>query len=458
MLTLYHGTGSQSFELLREQFDRSDLEALLLSVRQLLLVRGHASALRLLEGIPFTVFEGTNDFNDDFSILFAQVPLPYYEKLRSQSAQATTRQDFATIAETFSEIGSYIRFIALGLVRIKPGEWDVFLCHAGEDKAAVAEPLHNALEGSGIRCWYDRGEILWGDSVVQKIEEGLRSSRFVIVILSSSFLKKPRPNKELNTALHAEIQSGKTRVLPLLVRSLEDREGIRRALPFAADKHYLEWSGSPDPVVEALQSLVSREGATVDRFGSIPAGESIPFQAEAQQPLFETELWPEEGRPQIRSRASSLVLRERPEADSPIAREIEVSLDEFLAFSSFRYRTITPGRVQAQRDGSFHGRSFGRVSYVSKEAYYHASSPQTDFPYLQNDEVEYLQYRAEGTGFIRLHGEVLDVDLPFWSDPAAFMIASEPQCERWIQLLHDGNTRLGWLLLDENAEEVGRSF
>ncbi|MBF8275840.1 MAG: hypothetical protein HW390_913 [Candidatus Brocadiaceae bacterium] len=51
---------------------------------------------------------------------------------------------------------------------------DVFICHASEDKASVVEPLYQHLDSVGIRCWCDRGEILWGDSLVGKINEGLK--------------------------------------------------------------------------------------------------------------------------------------------------------------------------------------------------------------------------------------------------------------------------------------------
>ncbi len=74
-----------------------------------------------------------------------------------------------------------------------------------------------AFEEEGIKCWVDEGEIKWGDSITQKVNDGLKISRFVIVVLSDAFIKKNWPKRELYAALNLEASSGKVKVLPLLV-------------------------------------------------------------------------------------------------------------------------------------------------------------------------------------------------------------------------------------------------
>lgn len=59
--------------------------------------------------------------------------------------------------------------------------WDVFLSHAGEDKASVAVPLRDALTARGISVWLDKTEMRIGDSLRRKIDAGIRSSRIGIV-------------------------------------------------------------------------------------------------------------------------------------------------------------------------------------------------------------------------------------------------------------------------------------
>lgn len=85
---------------------------------------------------------------------------------------------------------------------------DIFICHASEDKRGIVGPIVLALTEAGISVWYDEAEIKWGDSLTQKVNEGLRISRFVIVVLSPFFVKKNWPQRELNAALNIEASSG----------------------------------------------------------------------------------------------------------------------------------------------------------------------------------------------------------------------------------------------------------
>ena len=50
-------------------------------------------------------------------------------------------------------------------------DWDVFISHATEDKEEVVRPLAEALQGSGLRVWYDE-LTRSGDSLRRKIDGG----------------------------------------------------------------------------------------------------------------------------------------------------------------------------------------------------------------------------------------------------------------------------------------------
>ena len=136
---------------------------------------------------------------------------------------------------------------------------DVFLCHASEDKKSVVRPLYDALCSAGITCWLDEAEVRWGDSLVGRVQEGLRESRFVIVVLSAIFLAKPWPRRELLSALSLESSSGVVRVLPLLVGEERERERILSELPLMADKLYLCWEGDPGQATEAMRRRLQRD-------------------------------------------------------------------------------------------------------------------------------------------------------------------------------------------------------
>jgi hypothetical protein len=145
---------------------------------------------------------------------------------------------------------------------------DVFLCHAAEDKRDIVRPLYDALCAVGITCWLDEAEIRWGDSLVGKVQEGLRDSSFVIVVLSGIFLAKPWPRRELASALSLESSSGVVRVLPLLVGGKPERQSTLKELPLLSDKLHLCWEGDPKQVVEAMRRRLQSGEATSRRGGS----------------------------------------------------------------------------------------------------------------------------------------------------------------------------------------------
>lgn len=92
--------------------------------------------------------------------------------------------------------------------------WDVFICHASEDKETVARPLAEALRKRGFHVWYDEFTLKLGDSLRRNIDRGLRDSRYGIVILSRDFFKKEWPQKELD-GLNEREQDGKKVILPI---------------------------------------------------------------------------------------------------------------------------------------------------------------------------------------------------------------------------------------------------
>jgi hypothetical protein len=93
-------------------------------------------------------------------------------------------------------------------------EYDVFISHASEDKEEVARPLAQKLAELSLKVWYDEFELRIGDSLRRKIDKGLANSRFGIVILSKSFIKKGWPNYELDGIITKSI-SGEQVVLPI---------------------------------------------------------------------------------------------------------------------------------------------------------------------------------------------------------------------------------------------------
>lgn len=92
--------------------------------------------------------------------------------------------------------------------------WDGFISYATEDKDQVAEPLANALEGRGISVWYDDFELQGGDSLIERIDEGIARCRFGLVILSNSFFGKDWPEYEFK-GLATRAISGEIKLIPI---------------------------------------------------------------------------------------------------------------------------------------------------------------------------------------------------------------------------------------------------
>lgn len=91
---------------------------------------------------------------------------------------------------------------------------DVFISHASEDKDEIVRPLANALISMGLNVWYDEFTLRIGDSLRQKIDRGLASSRVGLVVLSPSFIAKGWTNYELDGIVTRNV-SGEQIILPI---------------------------------------------------------------------------------------------------------------------------------------------------------------------------------------------------------------------------------------------------
>ena len=112
-------------------------------------------------------------------------------------------------------------------------EHDVFISHASEDKNSLVRPLAEKLTELGFDVWYDESSLKVGDSLRQKIDQGLASSRYGIVVLSESFFAKNWPQYELNGLVAREMYGGKV-ILPIWHKVSKDE--VLRFSPTLADK------------------------------------------------------------------------------------------------------------------------------------------------------------------------------------------------------------------------------
>ena len=180
--------------------------------------------------------------------------------------------------------------------------------------------------------------------------------------------------------------------------------------------------------------------------------------AQAPGGVFEIELWPGEGRPQFQAVANELAIHETPSSSAKIARRLTVAPGQDIAFDETRYRTTESGHLQVLAATHITGRVLGPIRSLTRDAYYKGRFARQAVACKQGDVIEYLQYRAEGTCFVRVGDQVVDADPCPAQDDETFRIATKPKTEWWIRVVVD-RVPVGWAMVDgKGIKQNGRTF
>ncbi|MDO9519210.1 MAG: toll/interleukin-1 receptor domain-containing protein [Pseudohongiella sp.] len=111
-----------------------------------------------------------------------------------------------------------------------------FLSHSSADKPFIRQ-LAADLTANGIGVWLDEQRIRVGDSIPDKIAQGLAESDYFLIGMSQKSSESAWVQKELNNALMSEVQRRNVHVLPL---KLDDT-----SMPqIISDKKYADFSKS----------------------------------------------------------------------------------------------------------------------------------------------------------------------------------------------------------------------
>jgi hypothetical protein len=92
---------------------------------------------------------------------------------------------------------------------------NIFLSHTSTDKP-FTRILAESLKNVGITVWIDEAEIKVGDSLIEKIRDGIDSVDYFGIILSPFSVKSDWVKKELDVAMNQEIENKKVKVIPIL--------------------------------------------------------------------------------------------------------------------------------------------------------------------------------------------------------------------------------------------------
>lgn len=92
---------------------------------------------------------------------------------------------------------------------VLPDRYDLFLCHAWDDRREKAKELHDALEDIGVSVWFSEKNVVLGTPLMREIDRGLAKSRAGLVLVTSSFVKRLKAagvaDKELSALLARDL-------------------------------------------------------------------------------------------------------------------------------------------------------------------------------------------------------------------------------------------------------------
>jgi TIR domain len=93
---------------------------------------------------------------------------------------------------------------------------NVFICHRKDDDKK-AERLAAEIRGAGHNVWIDLWNIEIGDSIVERINEGLESANYVIVCYSTIGIDSPWIKREWSTTLTNQLNGKNLKLLPVVL-------------------------------------------------------------------------------------------------------------------------------------------------------------------------------------------------------------------------------------------------
>ncbi len=96
--------------------------------------------------------------------------------------------------------------------------YDIFISYNSKDRVTVRR-LAERLRDDGLRVWWDQWEILPGDSIPLKIEQGLERSRTLVLIMSENAFASEWVTLERQTAFFLDPMNTQRRFVPVLIQN-----------------------------------------------------------------------------------------------------------------------------------------------------------------------------------------------------------------------------------------------
>jgi len=126
---------------------------------------------------------------------------------------------------------------------------NVFLSHRTSDMPA-AQLLAKDLRALGHIVWIDDDEIGVGDSIVQKINEGLEGATYLVLCLSASGVTAPWTAREWMSTLSRQLSGVNVKILPARLPA-SDIPAILSDIRYA--DFTLSWTNGLNQLIAAIR-------------------------------------------------------------------------------------------------------------------------------------------------------------------------------------------------------------
>lgn len=143
------------------------------------------------------------------------------------------------------------------------------------DKDFVRQ-LVEYLEKADLSCWVDEAELDIGDSIIDRIGQGIYESDLIAAVISTNSVSSVWVQKELQLAMTREISGQKIRVLPIIIDSCTE------LIPYyLRDKLYADFrdidkfQNNIDLLVHSVRRRMELPTSGGTKVGSIDVGKVI---------------------------------------------------------------------------------------------------------------------------------------------------------------------------------------
>ncbi|WP_343639643.1 abortive infection family protein [Roseateles sp.] len=219
VIRFYQGSGSGEIQILDDVFSLGDWQLLKAKTAEYLRIIGDPQAARFLESRDFEFKRGTNNFGDEFCVLFQMLPMQQYAEALTQKEDWQVEENARAVAAALQTVASeHVRFVAVDLDKslgptsvpspvlkitsatVERALNDAERLVATEGPTSAVDRVHAALHGY-LRTLADQASIAYADGA--SITEMFKLVRTQHPMLSSTATGQSSIDKILKA--HANI-------------------------------------------------------------------------------------------------------------------------------------------------------------------------------------------------------------------------------------------------------------